>query len=68
MFQALFIHNVVSSTGRMAYSEVKTFLKKDQLMIAKYLSITTLHNETLTLSADHLVYARTYLSNGFSPM
>ena len=51
----------------MTYSEVKAFLKKEQNVITQYKSIVTM-NKTLTLSADHLVYARKRLVDKFYPM
>ena len=67
-YDHLRIFDAVSSTGKMVSSEVKTLLKKDPLVIAKYLSITTLHNKSLTLSADHLVYARKCDNEEFNAM
>ena len=52
----------------MVYSEVRTFLKRDPLVIVKYLSIATLYNKSLTLSADHLVYARKFANEEFNAM
>ena len=60
--------NVVFSTGSVIYSEVSTFLKKEPLVIVRYLAITTFHNVSLTLSPDHLVYARKYAQVEFYPM
>ena len=51
----------------MTYSAVKAFLKKEQNVITQYKSIVTM-NKTLTLSADHLVYARKKLVDKFYPM
>ena len=62
------VFGIVSSTGRMAYSAVRIFLKKDSLTIVKYQSITTSCNESLTLSEDHLLYARKVGSEEFHPM
>ena len=58
----------VSSTGSVKYSDVRTFMKKDHNAMTKYLLITTYCNKTLTLSPNHLVYARKYTSDEFIPM
>ena len=47
---------IVSSSGSVIYSEVRSFLKKKQKIITGYMSIVT-GNETLTLTGNHLVYA-----------
>ena len=59
--------DIVSSNGIVTYSEVKAFLKKEQNVITQYKPIAT-KNKTLTLSADHLVYARKGLVDRFYPM
>ena len=64
----LLICHSVLSTGSVIYSEVTAFLKIDHMMITKYQSITTLSNESLKLSADHLVYTRKYSGDKFNPM
>ena len=52
----------------MLKGEVRTFLKKDPKTIVKYQSITTSCNESLTLSEDHLFYARKVGTEEFHPM
>ena len=52
----------------MTYSEGKTFMKKDANMILEYKSITTMTNESLLLTEDHLVYARKCDSEEFNPV
>ena len=51
----------------VGYSEVRAFLKKQQDIIAQYKSITTV-NKTITLSRDHLIYARKSFVGQLSPM
>ena len=58
----------VTSTGSVKYSDVRAFMKKDHNTITKYLSITTDCNKTLTLSPNHLVYARKGSREEFNPM
>ena len=62
------IYFKVSSDGSVKYSDVRTFMRKDHNVITKYLSITTYCNKTLTLSPNHLVYARKVSSDEFNPM
>ena len=57
----------VSSSGTVKYSAVKAFLKKQPKMVAEYKSIATV-NETLTLSGNHLVYARKVVDDQCNPM
>ena len=59
--------HAVSSTGTVVYSEVKTFLKKQPNIITKYLSIV-IRNESLTLTENHMVYARKNFVDYFMPM
>ena len=68
MYNIIFIFNVVSATGNLIYSEVITFLHKAPEMIVKYMSVTTLSNETLTLSQNHLIYTKKYYNDNFHPM
>ena len=58
----------VSSNGNVTYSKVMTFLQSDPNIVAKYMSITTSCNKSLTLSGNHLVYARKYSTNEFNTM
>ena len=52
----------------MTYSEVMTFIKNDPTVMVKYKSVTTMTNESLLLSEDHLVYVMESGSNAFNPM
>ena len=52
----------------MTYSEVRTFLEKDNNAIMKYLSIMTSCNRTLTVSPNHPVYARKGCNDEFTPV
>ena len=60
--------HTVSSNGRVQYSEVIELLQKDRNMVTKYMSITTVCNKSLALSATHQVYARKYSGDEFSTM
>ena len=64
----MLLYEIVSATGRMTYSKVRTFLKKDPLAMVRYKSITTSSNESLTLSGDHLVFSRKSDNDEFNPM
>ena len=63
-----FVFSIVTLSGRVKHSEVKMFLKRQPDVIRKYKSITTVMNSTLTLSENHLVFARKYYSDKFYPM
>ena len=59
---------IISVTGNLIYSEVRAFLTKNSEKLIKYMLITTLFNETLTLSQNHLIYTRKADSDDFYPM
>ena len=46
------------SSGEVTFSEVKAFLKKQPHVTTTYKSITTSTNQTITLSPNHMIYAR----------
>ena len=58
---------IVSSTGELTCSEVTTFLKKKRDTVTLYKSTVTV-NETLSLTGNHLVYARKTFDYQFNPM
>ena len=58
---------VVSSTGTITYSEVTGFIKKWPNQMTQYKSTATV-NETITLTGNHLVYARKYFAEQFYTM
>ena len=60
--------NIVTTGGRIIYSEVRTFMKKQADMILKFKSITTYPDKILTLTGNHLVYARKTYNDNFNPM
>ena len=62
-----FFHTV-SSTGYVTYNEVRIFVEKHHAAVLKCQSITTLCNQTLKLSQNHLVYARKFYSDDFNAM
>ena len=62
-----FSFHTVSSGGILTYSQVTMFLKQPN-QILKYQSITTVGNETLSLTGNHLVYARKCNSDQFIPV
>ena len=61
------LYSVVSSTGTVTYSEVTAFLKKQPNKMTQCKSIVTV-NGTLTLTGNHLVYARKSFADQFNPM
>ena len=63
----LFSFDAVTSTGSVTYSEITAFIKKEPNLITHYKTITTA-NETLTLTGNHLIYARRSFGCQFNPM
>ena len=63
----LFFYDTVSAVGVVTYSEVKTFFKK-RSSISMYKLITTNMNNTISLSGDHLIYAKKNENGIFQPM
>ena len=59
---------LVSQSGRLTYSKVITFLKKQPKTSNMYKSITTSGNKTINLSGNHLIYGRKSSSDKFNPM
>ena len=57
----------VSSSGTVKYSVIKAFLKNQPKRVTEYKLIATL-NETLTLSGNHLIYARKSVDDQYNPM
>ena len=58
----------VLESGEAIFSEVKAFLKKQPHVIGTYKSITTSGNKTITLSPNHLIYARKMDTEKYLPM
>ena len=58
----------VAADGTVLYSEVRSFLKKQPDIISKFKSIKISGNKTLTLTRNHLVYARKVHNDKFNPM
>ena len=59
---------LVSSRGNLMYSEVRTFRQKQNAVTSVYKSITTAENNTISLSGNHLIYARKSCNGKFNPM
>ena len=64
----IFIFHTVSFRGKVRYSEVKAFLQKQPDLTVKYISIVTMDNRSLSLSGNHAIHARKYVSDEFQPM
>ena len=58
----------VSSGGSIVYNEVKMILVKQPNFSQKYKTITTNLNKTISLSANHLIYARVSGTSKFHQM
>ena len=50
------------------YSDIKTFLHKDDTTIGIYVKIMTAANNTIFLSGNHLIYATKNSNDKLSPM
>ena len=64
----IYIWYLVSSEGRVAYNEVRAFLHKQPTVTKEYKSITTSLNTTISLSGNHLIFARKVFTDKFQPM
>ena len=64
----LSLHYTVSSDGIITYSKVIALLEKQNTTMARYKSMTTDWNRTITLSRTHLIYGRKEYTNQFKPM
>ena len=49
---------LVSSNGKVVYSDVKGFMKKKRDATTVYRSITTTTNQTIRISGEHQIYSR----------
>ena len=61
-------HVLVTSGGVVTYSQIRTFLKKEQDVNAVYLSIITSESNIINLSENHLIYARKRCVDKFIPV
>ena len=52
----------------MRYSDIRAFLDRDDATIGHYMSITTAVNNTIALSARHLIYAAKNCNDKFAPV
>ena len=50
------------------YSDIKTFLHKDDATIGLYVKIMTAANNTISFSGSHLIYATKNCNDKFSPV
>ena len=59
---------LVSKDGSLIYSEVASFLEKQQDITTMYKSIATSGNTTIHLTGNHPVYTRKSGTDKFIPM
>ena len=52
----------------MRYSDIRAFLDRDDDTIGRYMSITTAVNNTIALSANHLIYTTKNCNDKFDPV
>ena len=62
------IKHSVADDGRVIYSEVTSFMKKQHNINNMYREITTFSSEKIRLSKDHLIYGRKDNSEKFNVM
>ena len=58
----------VSPSGSINYSEVTALLRKQSVLSGMYMSMTTSLNTTVSMTANHLIYARKHCSEKFHPV
>ena len=63
----IFSSDIVSLSGKLTYSEVRAFLKKQPHIMTQCKSIVTV-NETINLTGNHLVFARENSDDQFNEM
>ena len=59
---------IVSFSGDVIYSEITTFMEKHNFAINRFIKIATSNNMTISLSGNHLIYARKVNIDKFLPM
>ena len=60
--------NLVSASGRLIYSEITSFMEREHFTTNMYKLLTTSYNKTISLSENHLIYARQTSMYKFMPM
>ena len=58
----------MSWNSDVVFSEVRIFLKKQYTGINMYTSIKTFDNYTISMTGNHLIYARKSGTESFNPM
>ena len=58
----------VTLGGDVTYSEIRTFLKREHTENTMYLSIATSESTIISLSENHLIFARKNCADKFYPM
>ena len=58
---------LATSDGSLTYSEVISFVEKQHALTTMFKSITTSFNNTVTLTGNHLIYARRSSVEKFIP-
>ena len=66
--KSFFLWHLVSLSGHIVNSEIRSFMKKQPEVMTIYRSITTTLNKTISLTGSHLIYARQTTSGKFNPM
>ena len=64
----IFFSYKVSSDGTITGSEIRLFLKKQHNVTSIYKTLETSWNNSITLTGNHLIYARQSTNDKFNPM
>ena len=65
---SFFVYYSVTSSGKIGFSEVKTFLKTQDAVTYTYKSIRTSMNVNITLTGYHLIYVQKSCVQKFIPV
>ena len=65
-FQYLNFKHVVSKNGSLIFSDVMAFMERKHNVTTKYKLITTLLNQTISLTGNHPLYTRRRSTEKFS--
>ena len=59
---------LVSTNGNLICSEITSFMEREHFTTNMYALLTTSHNKTISLTKNHLVYARKSSMDKFMPV
>ena len=68
MIILFWFHYPVTSEGFIEFNEVTSFLRNQPTVTALYKSIITSANKTISLTGNHLIYAKKHSADKFYAM